>query len=204
MSKQVVVLRLSRLSIPKKIAKARFIVISMAGNVNFVTPNPTLATITTNTNALETASIAAAGGGVDETANMRAKEVILDLSLDSLGAYVEGLANANPINAEAIILSAGMDVKGHPIHVAREFHVEGTGNPGEVRLATKHARYATFIFQMTTDPNNANSWIVIAQSTRAKFLKTGLLSGTRYHFRTAVVDKHGQGPWSNVLNIIAA
>ena len=79
--KTLVKMGLSQMPIEKKIVNTRFMVTSMTGNANFGTPNPTLATITANVNALEAASIAAKGGGKDETANMRAKEVVLDLSL---------------------------------------------------------------------------------------------------------------------------
>ncbi|MBI4947059.1 MAG: fibronectin type III domain-containing protein [Bacteroidetes bacterium] len=188
--------------IPGKIEKARFIVTSMTGNINFTTPVPALAIITTNANNLESAYIAAQGGGVDDTANMHAKEQILDLSLKSLAAYVEGIANANPANAEAIILGAGMEVKTQAIHTARDFHVETTENPGEVKLITKFVGRATFIWQMATDPNNESSWQTIGQATQAKLVKTGLTSGTRYYFRVAVIDKDGQHPWSHVLNTI--
>src|SRR5882724_4265276 len=110
--KSVVRQGLSGMPIAQKITKGRFIVSSMTGNANFATPNPTLASVTININALETAKIAADGGGPDDTANMYAKEAVLDLSLKLLGAYVEGAANVNPLNADAIILSAGMEVKG--------------------------------------------------------------------------------------------
>lgn len=220
MKKQVVVLKLARLSIPRKIEKARFIVISMTGNANFTTPSPTLVTITTNVNALETASIAAAGGGADDTANMHAKELLLDLSLKSLAAYVEGIANVNPLSAEAIILSAGMEVKSSGVRTAHEFAVEPTGDPGEVSMSTKFVQRATFIWQMSTTAPNAGTgsapggqgalaaaqagavWETIGQGTRSKFLKTGLVSGTRYYFRVAVVDKNGQGPWSKCLLLL--
>ena len=203
MRKVVVVLKLASLSIPEKIEKARFIVTSMTGNVNFTTPNPILATITTMVNALETAAIAAEGGGVDETANMHAKEFMLDLTLKLEAAYVEGIANATPLSAEAIALSSGMEVKKAGVRTAREFHLEATGNPGEVKLATKFEKRATFIFQMSTNPSSEISWATIGQSTRAKMVKSGLASGTRYYFRTAVIDKNGQNPWSDVKNMIA-
>ncbi|MBI4945030.1 MAG: fibronectin type III domain-containing protein [Bacteroidetes bacterium] len=203
MKKSVVVLRLASLSIPKKIEKTRFIVTSMTGNVNFTTPNPTLATITANAGNLETAHIAAQGGGADETANMHAKELVLDLSLKLLSAYVEGIANSNPMNAEAIILSAGMEVKSGGGRRAKEFAAEQTGNPGEVKLSTLSSNRATFVFQMTTSPSTESSWATIGQSTRAKLVKSGLVSGTRYYFRVAMIDKNGQNPWSDVKNIIA-
>jgi len=202
MKKVVVVLKLSRFSIPEKVEKGRFIVTSMTGNANFPTPSPDLATITTQVNELETASIAAAGGGVDETANMHAKEHVLDLSLKSLAAYVESIANSDPVNAEAIALSSGMDVKSGGTRSAQQFQVESTGNPGEVKLSTRSADRATFLFQVSTDPVNESSWTSIGQSTRAKMVKTGLVSGVRYYFRVAMIDKNGQNPWSDVKNTI--
>src|ERR1035438_6197313 len=136
MKKTVVVLGLAGLTIPKKIERSRFIVTSMTGNETFTNPSPALATITANTNNLETAHLAAEGGGANDTANMHAMELVLDLSLKSLAAYVEGIANVNPMSAEAIILSAGMGVKSTGGRTAKDFAVTQTGNPGEVKLST--------------------------------------------------------------------
>lgn len=202
--KKQVALKLSRLSIASKIEKTRFIVTSMTGNANFPTPSPTLASVTANVNTLETAHLTALGGGTDDTANMHAKEVLLDLSLKLLAAYVEGIGNLNPITAESVILSSGMELKIQPVHTAREFSVSITDNPGEVKLSTKYSPNATFIWQITTNPSEEDGWEQINQTTRAKLVKSGLESGTRYYFRVTKVDKFGIHPWSNVLNIIAA
>lgn len=196
-------MKLGKLSITEKIAKGRFIVTSMTGNANFTTPSPALTVITANVNALETASIISEGGGVDDTAAMHAKELTFDLSLKSLAAYVEGIANANPLNAEAIILSAGMEVKVPTVHTAKEFNVAATENPGEIKMSTKAVPRSTCIFQMCMDTSSESNWQTIAQSTRAKFVKSGLTSGTRYYFRVGVIDKNGMSAWSNVLNCIA-
>ena len=201
--KSVVVLGLARLSVPEKIEKARFIVMSMGGNSNFPSPSPPINTIATNANALEAASIAAMGGGVDDTANMRSKEVILDLSLKSLAGYVEGIANATPLSAEAIILSAGMDIKGRGVRTKQNFEVSVTKNPGEVKLIHKGVTRCTYEFQMSTDITSEDNWETIHNSTRGSCLKSGLISGTRYYFRAAVVDKNGQSPWSQVISSIA-
>jgi len=199
--KTIVKMGLSRIPIEKKIVKTRFIVTSMTGNVNFTTPSPTLATITANVNALESASLAAKGGGKDDTANMYAKEVTLDLSLKSLGAYVEGIANASPVNARAIILSAGMEVKAKGSHAAVDFAVQPKGQ-GTVKVICKASPRAVYEFQMTTDPTNAASWERISSSTRGRIVKSELNSGTRYYFRAAVLDKNGQGPWKEVKSTI--
>ena len=194
---------LSRIPIEKKIVKTRFIVTSMTGNANFGTPSPTLATITTNVNALEAAHIAAKGGGKDDTANMRAKEAVLDLSLKLLGYYVEGIASANAANAEAIILSAGMDVRGKRANFARGFEVSATGNIGEVRLQREAISRGSYEYQMSTDISTDANWQRIYSGTRARIVMSGLVSGTRYYFRSAGIDKNGLSPWSDVKAMIA-
>lgn len=191
------------MSVPHKIENDRFIVTSMTGNPNFSTPSPTLASITTAINALETAYLTAQGGGVDDTAMMHARQDALDALMKTLGYYVEGIANNNPLTAEAVVLSAGMAIKNSSTRQAREFSVDPGEHPGEVWLQTKYARNASFVWQMSTNPLNETDWNIIGVSTQSSFAKTGLTSATRYYFRVAVVDKNGQGPWSHVLNMIA-
>jgi hypothetical protein len=201
--KAIVKMGLSQMPIEKKIVKTRYIVTSMTGNATFATPSPALAIITTNVNALEAASIAAKGGGKDDTANMRAKEVILDLSLKSLGAYVEGIANATPINAEAIILSAGMDLKSKGGNFVHDFEVEVTGNVGEIRLQQEGVSRGSYEYQMSIDISSDANWQRIYSGTHARIVKSGLASGTRYYFRAAAIDKNGMSPWSSVKTMIA-
>jgi hypothetical protein len=201
--KTTVKMGLSRMPIEKKIVKTRFIVTSMTGNGNFTTPSPTLATITANVNALEAASIAAKGGGKDDTANMRAKEAALDLSLTLLGYYVEIIASANPANAEAIVLSAGMDVRSRGRNFKHSFEVSSTGNVGEVRFQQAGVSRGSYEYQMSIDISNDANWQRIYNGTRNRFVKSGLASGTRYYFRAASISKNGLSPWSVVKPMIA-
>ena len=197
------VLKLARLSIPKKIEKARFIVTSMTGNANFTTPNPALTVITADANALETAHLGAEGGGKDETALMYSKEEALDKDLSTLAAYLRSISNNNPTAAEAVALSSGMDIKSPTPHAARTFSVQNSKTPGEVNLRTQSGgRRVSYIWQMTADPSNEANWKTIQTTVKTKITVSGLISGTRYYFRAATVNKDGQGPWSNVLTII--
>lgn len=133
---------------------------------------------------------------------MHLKEAVLDLSLKSLGAYVEGVANVNPLNADAIILSAGMEVKGKGGNMIYDFDVRSTGTPGEVRLQRKSIGRGTYEFQMCTDPSAEANWQVIYEGTRGCIIKSGLTIGTKYYFRTAAIDKNGPTSWSEVKSII--
>lgn len=202
MKKVVVVLKMARLPIPQKVAKARFIVTSMTGNAFFTTPSPALAAITTSINALEAAYLAAAGGGVDDTAAMHSKEFLLEILLKSLAAYVEVTANANLVNAEAIALSSGMEIRHQNTLHPKGFSVKPTGDPGEVKLSTVYVDRSTNVFQMTTDASGATGWLTIGQGTKSSFTKNGLTSGARYYFRVASVGRDGQEPWSNIVNTI--
>jgi hypothetical protein len=132
---------------------------------------------------------------------MYAKEVILDLSLKSLGAYVEGIANASPLTAMAIILSAGMEVKAKGGQTAIDFAVQPKGQ-GTAKIMCKASPRAAYEFHMSTDPTNAATWQRISSSTRGRIVKDGLVSGLRYYFRAAVINKNGQGPWSEVKSTI--
>ncbi|HEV7230874.1 MAG TPA: hypothetical protein VGO45_06075, partial [Bacteroidia bacterium] len=66
----------------------------------------------------------------------------------------------------------------------------------------KAQKNAIYVYQMTTNPKNEASWTTIYKGLIAKFIKTGLTSGTRYYFRYAVILKGVQGAWSPVLSII--
>lgn len=203
MKKFVAVLGLSGLPIPKKIEFARSVIISMTGNPNFVTPNPTLAVIGTNATALETAYVNAANGAIGLKAVMHAKEQALEISLGLLASYVEGIANANPTLGDAIILSSGMKERKPNPPKANGFRISSTGLPGEVMLRMDADNRAVFTFEVTLTPADEASWTVLHSGTRAAFLATGLISGKRYYFRVAKTDKKGINPWSNVLDIIA-
>ncbi len=133
---------------------------------------------------------------------MHSKEFLLEVSLKSLAAYVEGIANVNLITAESVALSSGMDVKDPGSHQPKEFNVKPTGNPGEVKMSTKFAARSTYIWQMTSDPSIVTGWATIGQATQANLIKKGLTSGARYYFRVATVGKEGQEPWSNTINTI--
>ncbi|MGZ4035908.1 MAG: fibronectin type III domain-containing protein [Bacteroidia bacterium] len=135
---------------------------------------------------------------------MHAKEQVLLLSLKLLAAYVEGIGNASPASAEAIVLSAGINLKRQPSAHANGFRLQAGSNPGEVQMRTDSDQRAVFTWEMTTTPADDASWLVISASTRAQFLATDLVAGTRYYFRVAKTGKDGQGPWSNVLDMIAA
>lgn len=102
-----------KLPVQAKIIYSRDRVVNMTGNPNFVTPVPSLATIATVTNDLETKELAAEGGGPAQT---QARDTALEVwnnTLRSCADYVDSIA----LGDRDIITSAGFtptDVAGTP------------------------------------------------------------------------------------------
>ena len=199
-------LGLAKTPVPLKIERARHIVTSMTGNANFATPVPTLASVTTAINNLEIAFNAAQGAGPAQTATMHDKETLLDNLLTQLANYVESTSNG----VAAIILSAGMDVKGKGGQQPHIFNAVAGKHTGEAILHAKVTRHASYIWQMTNDPPlltppnlpNNLAWHQVGVTTKSIFVVEGLAAGTRYWFRVAIVTKTGQEAWSDPISII--
>ncbi len=209
-------LRLGERPTNDKIEYSRNVVISITGNSNFTTPNPPLASVTTAANDTETASIAAIDGGKNKTATMHAKEAILDNILSQLGNYVEATANAAAAaggDAQAIILSAGMDFKRPknkaPLPLAPAGLTGVSIVEGAIDLKWKSVKYArAYIIEISNDitaggvisttvpESGARAfyvWSINDVCTKVKFTVSGLTSGTKYAFRVYAIGTAGKG-----------
>jgi|GEM_PF-672389 len=202
MSKVLVALGLSKLTIPQLIANSKLYVQNMTGNANFTAPTPTLAAVTAQINKLEAAYMLSQTRVKGSVADMHSEQKALNILLKSLSTYVEGIANANPEQAVGVIESSGMPVKKKSVHAPKTFTVKTTATPGEVELNTKAVKKAVYTYAMTTDPNTATSWVDIIVNNDVKNTHGGLSSGTRYYFRVATTVKGIQSPWSSVINIM--
>jgi hypothetical protein len=195
-------LGLAHLSVPQMLANAQHYVQQMTGNANFPSPTPTLASITTQIGVLTNAynlSLTRVKGSVE---TMHLEEKILHSMLTPLAAYVEGIANADPVNAVKIFLSSGMPQKRTAVHNPKTFTVVNGKLKGSVVINSKATRGATYIYQMTTDQTNAGSWVTIYSAGKVKFTKLGLTSGTKYYFRMAQAIKGVQGNFGDVLELL--
>lgn len=206
--RKLVSLKLSQQSVPTKIENARHYVTAMTGNPSFATPSPTLASITTAVNNLETAYNAALGGGKVLKATMHDKELILDTLLIQLSHYVEAAA----ADSETVILSSGMNVKA-PTGGRRTFGftIKKGDLAGELKLSTTNEKNHAYVWQMVQDPlpneseetDPIHTWQQIGISTKASFVKDDLEVGEKYWFRVATIGKEGQNDWSNPIGRMA-
>ncbi len=197
------VLGMSRLSIPNKLVKARFILSKLTGNPYFPKPKPSLATlqdkITKAENTINTASSHAIGTASPMYAAVRSMEMAFFQSK----RMVETVANQDEANGVAIIESAGMTVKVYPLRQSPGFSVKADSTPGVVLLRTQAFRRAAYLYQISSDPSKPDGWKTIITSSVSKSRYKGLTSGTIYYFRTATIFRRVQGPWSQPLCVCA-
>lgn len=175
---------------------------NLTGNSYFPKPKPPLSEISVMTNDLEVA-YQLSFHIIGATADVHAKLGTLVNSLNLLAAYVQKTANEDKEIAGTIINSAGMDVKKTGAKPPKAFNLRRGKNSDTVILNSKASRYrsAAYIYQISVNPRDPNSWTTIYTGTRVKFVYEGLIPGQVYYFRVGVSDKNGMGNWSEVLSI---
>jgi hypothetical protein len=200
--KTIAALKFVGLSVADKIEKARFIMLNMKDNKHFPAPTPTLETVTGLINDLEAAQLAAVDGNKKDTEIKYIRAEALSMALKTLAAYVESVANANPTEAEAIVLSSGMHVKHRKAAALKGFEARSTGKPGEVVVRTPCVARASYEFQWSVDPSVEANWTTIQASTRSRLIQKGLPSGMRYYYRVRLTTPEGLQPWSEVKSAV--
>ncbi len=185
-----------------KVQLVNDIVTQMTGNANFTTPNPTLAALTTKSDALSAiiSQISLTEQQLEQH-NVTQDTLVteLDALLTALMAYVESASGGE----EAKILSAGMGVRGKPTPPGPMPQVTGleakAGDDAGVILLRHDAVKGAKVYerQRSPDPFTNASWVNLDASTKASSTVTDLPSATRCWFRVRAVGAKGPGPWSD-------
>ncbi|MGH7294973.1 MAG: hypothetical protein ACRELB_08570 [Polyangiaceae bacterium] len=194
------------LSIPKKIPELILygtnVVHKMTGNPYFPTPTPTVAALQAavdDLHAAETAALSRATGAV--TVRNDKRTVLVGL-FQELRGYVQGVANATPENAAAIIESAGFAVRRIAPHGKRAFTATQGALSGEARITAVNAGpRAAYDWQYSVD--GGKTWVEVPSTTQGRTTISGLPAGTTAQFRyRAVTPKGGQGDWSPAVALL--
>lgn len=188
-----VVLNLNVLSALQKTAFADVVLTSMAGNVNFVSPYPTLSTLGLANTDLKAAIATAGLGSVIGMSAVRAKENELARALRAIASYVEYESNNN----ESVALTSGFELKQSVVRTAKSFNATQGLHSGTVDLETKYENNSSYIWEVNTDPINDLLWKQFAVSVQSKHTVVGLNPATKYWFRVSIVNKEGQQPYSD-------
>ncbi len=195
-------LSLQLISADDKVALGRLLVTSMTGNANFTTPSPTLASITTLSDDLESllsAQDAAAAAAKAATAAANAKEAELSAALTALANWAEGHVMGDGDK----LISGGFTLQGAggPTLLTQVTGLEAkAGDDGGVILLFWDSQKAAtgYEVQCSTDPNNAALWVHLGVFSKSSATITGQPTGTRCWYRVrAIGTDNKKGAWSN-------
>jgi hypothetical protein len=172
----------------------------MTGNKYFTTPNPALATVEADKKALESAQTIAETKVKGATKVRDAARLVVLDDLHHLKAYVQLIADADPENAQAIIVSAGMSVKKISAHAKQDFVAkQGKVSASASLRAKAAARRASYQWQVSTDQK---IWNDLSVTLIAHTEVLGLTPGVTHYFRHRVVTKTGTSDWSQVVSLL--
>jgi hypothetical protein len=196
-------------AVPDKIENAKTIVLKMTGNAYFTAPNavphPTLASITTTTNTLETAYNNAQGGNKQATQVLKSAEIAYNNALMELMHYVEDRANADPNNGAAIISSAGMLQKTKTPATIPTFDAKNNVLSGSVDVRIKAVRGAVYVIETSPDlvpPANVYVWKQASIGTKATVTLNGFTPTKRIWLRYALILKNVPQDFSDAISLI--
>jgi hypothetical protein len=192
----------SKLNPGDKVSKTNSVAGALDGNPNFPTTDPTDAEILAAAAALQTAINNAKNGDKEMIAIRNAKEQILANLMYKLQLDITKQSNGDPIK----ILSAGMEPSAPRSAVGLLGPVEGVAAsatlvPGEIQLKWPGIKKTkVYVVQMANAMMGPiTNWELVGQSSKARFLVTGLNSGQVYFFRVACVTSAGLGQWSEAV-----
>lgn len=186
-------------TVPDKVQFMRQVVTQMTGNANFTTPAPTLASLTTKANTLES-SFNAQQAAKTATTNLGTAEDAAEDALNSLANYVEETA----VGDTAKIESAGMTTRAPKtpttsLPAPQNLSLTAGDNDGELEAQWDRVNKSkNYEVQTSDDPPTATSWTHAKTTTNSKTTLPGLPSGAKKWVRTrARGPKEITSPWSD-------
>jgi hypothetical protein len=177
------------------------IVTRMMGNANFVTPAPTLVSITTIITNFDKARDKAASGSPADTSAKNVLRDSLEFNLASLGVYVQLTANGDATK----MLSSGFQLHKQPSAIgdlpAPEMFKITVDNdaPGKAVLeqsVQEGVEYYLWLYHQDPMPADDAEWSYHISKAH-KLDVSGLASGTKYWFKGAGVSTTGNATYSN-------
>jgi hypothetical protein len=181
---------------------AKGVVASLTGNALFTPPPPELATLATDTDAYDKASVAAPGGGKVAVAVRKAAraKVIADLKhiCDRVQAVAETQATA--ADAAAIIVGAGLRIKRVVKRNKPPVRASYGATSGSVVLdALRVAAVAMYFWELSLDQK---VWSSAPETMKSRLVVTGLTPGQIYYFRFRAQTRKGPVDYSQIVSLM--
>ncbi len=194
----IVKLAIRKKPLPFVIQKCSNIVKLMTGNLNFPSPNPSLASVSAAISELSEAYELALDGGRLQKAEQRLKAAALFSMMSVLSKYVQNVS----LSDEQIILSSGMDVvkkrtKRTKADAPQNLRVRENYEAGQMSIIFKPIPGATaYIVQTTSTPEIEASWEAVSYFSKASGTVKGLASCKVAWLRVAALTSAGTGFYS--------
>ncbi len=203
----IVYLNLNRSKIPSLLARANTIASSIASAPNlFPSPTPSAATLQTLITALETQQKLVVAKQPGAAALRDTKAAALVLSLEQARSYVQGLCDAEPEQANALIAAAGMKAgttphRSKPVIAATLGVASGSAVlvANRTILVGRTKSHVTFTWQSSVD---GKTWTTLSATPLAHTTVTGLTPLTTVWFRVGVIIATAEGPWSQPVSLV--
>ena len=196
-----IAINISSLTILQKLAKGQEIITMSTANPNAPGNATPLATL-----SAAQAALVAANAAAEEIRQLsKQRTEARDAALLEWTAAITGLAafTENATGGDATkILTTGYDVRAaatppQPVGQVKNVEVNFTGMPGHSEVRWKRdANADAYVVQRSPDPITETSWINQGTVTEPRFEGNGAIPGQKYWYRTAGVNRLGQGPWS--------
>jgi len=190
--------------IDEKIVSTRNIVNATTGNINYTSPSPSLANITTSVNALEQASLNAKDGGKAKTTALRIANTSHNKLMASFTLYVNLTSGGDKEKIESTTLNV-KGKSGKPAPMTKVMSVRGKAGffSGQINVRWKGIRNAkSYIAHKSANGND--NWVnTECTSTKASMKITGLATETAIFIRVAAINSLGKGAWSDPIRVMA-
>ena len=171
---------------------------SINGNTSFMGIFPATSVLNSANTALNLAVSNQVKGIKSTTDAVKQAETQVRRVLKVLAANVEYISNNNSV----IALSSGFSIKTYSAKTVNDFSAVHGLLSGSVNVKSKAAVDGSYIFQYTTTPLVAASWVTAATLKQVKHTIHGLTVGVMYYFRVIVITRVGEQPPSTPINLM--
>lgn len=176
------------------------IVSKMKNNSNFPDSetHDMLEALTAASENLRVANTAASTRDKVAVAKANEKALVWDEAMDAVVLYVQGKANADPLNAKSIILSSGLNVRKTPApqpapEAPKNVDAIFTNEPGKILVEWKNPKYSAHSYvYMSATPDVENSWVMVKSLQGRQLLVNNLVSGKRYYFKVVAANRKNE------------
>jgi hypothetical protein len=199
-----VVLGFARYTIVSLIAFGRQVVVGLTGNTNFTTPVPTLPTVSTAVDALETANEAAMHGDRLAISERKDAKIALVNILRQLAAYVDNQGKQD----RTILMSSGFELARVPAPIGPLLppgapYLTRGKNDGEIKARIIRQHGTTSVNWRIALASAPTVYLETASTAAARYLFTGLTAGQIYLVQASVVGTAGTTSWGPTSALMA-